>query len=93
MASSSCCPPDAWPYATAPTDYAPLGTTSSLPNGCPIYTSAPTTNTTKAVIVLPEVFGWAGRLKGICDSLANEGFLAIMPDCHRGKPRMRCCDS
>jgi dienelactone hydrolase len=37
-----------------------------------------------AVIVLPEVFGWAGRLKGICDSLAKEGYLAIMPDCHRG---------
>ena len=36
------------------------------------------------MIVLPEVFGWAGRLRGISDSLAKEGYLALMPDCHRG---------
>jgi dienelactone hydrolase len=35
------------------------------------------------VIVLPEVFGWSGRLKGICDTL-GENFYVVMPDCHRG---------
>lgn len=39
---------------------------------------------TSAVIVLPEVFGWDGRLKGICDTLAGEGYFVVMPDCHRG---------
>jgi dienelactone hydrolase len=38
----------------------------------------------KAIIVLPEVFGWGGRLKGICDTLAAEGYFVVMPDCHRG---------
>jgi dienelactone hydrolase len=31
------------------------------------------------------VYGFQGRLKGICDSLAKEGYLVIMPDCHRGE--------
>lgn len=39
----------------------------------------------RAVIVLPEVFGWAGRLKAICDTLAAEGFFVAMPDIHRGE--------
>lgn len=39
----------------------------------------------KAVIVLPEVFGWSGRMKGICDTLAEAGFFVLMPDCHRGE--------
>lgn len=30
------------------------------------------------------MFGWAGRLKGICDTLAAEGYFVVMPDCHRG---------
>jgi len=39
----------------------------------------------KAIIVLPEVFGWGGHLKAICDQFAKEGFLVVMPDCHRGE--------
>lgn len=33
----------------------------------------------KAIIVLPEVFGWGGHLKAICDQFAKEGFLVVNP--------------
>ena len=51
-----------------------MGTEDTLEDGpdepLPIYTVG--TPGAKAIIVLPEVFGWSGRLKGICDTLANE---------------------
>ena len=56
-----------------------------LGNDLRVYVSEPTTSSPlAAVLVLPEVFGWSGRLKGIADTLAQEGYLAVMPDCHRG---------
>ena len=77
----SCCPPGSLPYATPPVDYTPKGQVIQL-DGLPLYTSGdPSSSAT--VIVLPEVFGWSGRLKGICDTL-GENFYVVMPDCHRG---------
>ena len=29
------------------------------------------------------VYGWDGRLKGICDTLAEQGYSVVMPDFHR----------
>lgn len=81
-ADESCCPSGSWPALQPPDDYTPRGREEHL-GDLPIYyvgTPGP-----KAVIVLPEVFGWAGRLKGICDTLADEGFFVVMPDCHRGE--------
>jgi dienelactone hydrolase len=80
-ASGSCCPPTAWPALSAPEDYEPKGTEDKLDDLSIYVVGEPGA---KAVIVLPEVFGWAGRMKGICDTLADEGFFVVMPDCHRG---------
>jgi len=79
---ADCCPAGSWPALAPPEGYVPKGETSAL-DDLPIYTSG-NPESKKAVIVLPEVFGWAGRLKGICDTLAAEGYYVMMPDCHRG---------
>lgn len=85
-AAPPCCPSGSWPALVAADEYTPVGTEAVLEEGpdepLPIYTVGKPG--AKAVIVLPEVFGWSGRLKGICDTLANEGYLVVMPDCHRG---------
>ncbi|GMH71657.1 hypothetical protein TrLO_g15413 [Triparma laevis f. longispina] len=80
----SCCPPDAHPYAQPPEGYSPRGVEKTLGSDLKVYVSSPPSSPTAAILVLPEVFGWSGRLKGICDSFASYGYLAIMPDCHRG---------
>ena len=78
---AACCPPTAWPALEPPSGYSPVGEEGLLED-LPIYTvGAPGP---KAIIVMPEVFGWGGRLKGICDTLAAEGYFVVMPDCHRG---------
>lgn len=78
--SAPCCPQTSWPYLTAPEEYKAQGEESKL-GDLPVYTVG---KGDKGIIVLPEVWGWAGRLKGICDSLAAEGYYVVMPDCHRG---------
>ena len=80
----SCCPSGSLPYATSPTDYEPKGEIIKLGlNDLPLYVVGPA-EAEASVIVLPEVFGWSGRLKGICDSFAKEGYYVVLPDCHRG---------
>eukprot|EP00615_Pteridomonas_danica_P004793 CAMPEP_0114348878 /NCGR_PEP_ID=MMETSP0101-20121206/15076_1 /TAXON_ID=38822 ORGANISM="Pteridomonas danica, Strain PT" /NCGR_SAMPLE_ID=MMETSP0101 /ASSEMBLY_ACC=CAM_ASM_000211 /LENGTH=243 /DNA_ID=CAMNT_0001487099 /DNA_START=16 /DNA_END=747 /DNA_ORIENTATION=- len=78
---AACCPSTAWPAMSPPEDYTPKGTEEKLEDLSIYIVGEPGP---KAVIVLPEVFGWSGRMKGICDTLASEGFYVIMPDCHRG---------
>ena len=82
VAQSSCCPPGSWPALKAPTDYMPTGNVSSL-GDLPIYTSGSPGD--RAILVWPEVFGWEGRLKNICDQLASEGYFVVMPDHMRGE--------
>ena len=95
--AAPCCPPTAWPALAQPADYSPKGTVVDLGtdgDGEPadaalkLYTvgsfGADSTGTRRTIVVLPEVFGWSGRLKGICDTLAENGYLVVMPDCHRG---------
>lgn len=82
----SCCPPDSWPACQAPADYTPRGA-EQLIGDLPVYSVMPEKATDKACVVLPDIFGWSqnmGRLKGICDTLADNGFLVIMPDPFRG---------
>lgn len=80
MASPSCCPEGSWPALKAPDDYTPQGVEEMI-DDLPIYVVG--TPGEKAILVTPEIFGWAGRLKGICDSLAAEGYFVVMLDCHR----------
>jgi dienelactone hydrolase len=81
-AQSSCCPPGSWPALKAPSDYVPTGSVSNL-GDLPIYTSGSPGDA--AILVWPEVFGWEGRLKNICDQLASEGYFVVMPDHMRGE--------
>lgn len=81
-AQSSCCPPGSWPALKAPSDYLPTGSVSNL-GDLPIYTSGSPGDA--AILVWPEVFGWEGRLKNICDQLASEGYFVVMPDHMRGE--------
>ena len=66
----------------APEDYTPRGTEISLDNDLPAYVVGDSRE--KAIIVFPEVFCWEGRLKGICDTFAEQGYYVIMPDIMRG---------
>lgn len=41
--------------------------------------------TTKAIVVIYDVFGFSGgRIKGCCDALAAAGFHVAMPDVYKG---------
>lgn len=68
----------------APEDYTPQGAEDKL-GDLPVYFVGDAAAAKGAVIVLPEVFGWQGRLKGICDTLAQNGYFAVLPDPHRGE--------
>lgn len=76
-----CCPPGSWPALVEPDEYKPKGSECML-GDLKIYAAGKPGP--KAIVVLPEVFGWSGRLKGICDTFADHGYYVIMPDCHRG---------
>jgi len=77
MAAPGCCPPGSWPCLTAPEDYTPRGTEDTLED-LPIYVVGEAGD--KAIVVMPDVFGWGGRAKGICDTLADQGYFVVMPD-------------
>lgn len=77
----SCCPNGSWPYLKQPADYIAKGTVSELTNKLPVYEVG---SGSKALIIFPEVFCWEGRLKGICDHFAGQGYYVIMPDIMRG---------
>ncbi len=73
----SCCPPNAEKYLAA--SYSTIGQTHALPNGHEFYITGSTT-ATKAVIVIPDVFGWnAGRTRNVADWFAEAGYLTIVP--------------
>lgn len=77
-----CCPPTAWPKLDADDGRALNGWLTDLGGGLEGYVSAPKRPTGRAVIVVYDVFGLAGggRLRTVCDALAEEGSLVIMPD-------------
>lgn len=77
-----CCPPTAWPKLDADEGRALNGALTDLGGGLQGYVSAPKVPSGRAVIVVYDIYGLAGggRLRTVCDALAEEGFLAIMPD-------------
>lgn len=76
---SECCPPGSWPACKKPDDYQPKGTTDKI-GDLPVYHVG---QGDKAVLVLPDIFGWSsnqGRLCGIADTLADQGFQVLLSD-------------
>lgn len=85
----SCCPSESWPSLTTPETYTPKGSLQTVPSPSnpsplPIYLSLPATPNGHSLLVFPEIYGWSGRLKGICDHFASLGYVVILPDIFRG---------
>ena len=88
--TSYCCPVMAWPMAPDDDGYQEKGQTLSLSDELIAYyvapSAEPSTNNTKGIIFLPDVYGArTTRVKTICDFFANHGFSVIAPDCFRGE--------
>ena len=79
---SPCCPASSWPALLAPKDYKPVGEVVPVGELEAYCVGKPGP---RAVVVIQEIYGWDGRLKGICDTLAEQGYFVVMPDFHRGK--------
>jgi len=80
----SCCPPGSWPALAGPDDYAAKGTEEKV-DDIDVYISG--TPGEKAILILPDIFGWstmAGRLKGIADTLAEQGYYVLLSDPFHG---------
>lgn len=74
----SCCPPNAEPYLAA--DYSAVGEIVTLPSGLKVYSSGKVSDLSRAVIIVPDVFGWnSGRTRNVADLFASHGYLAIVP--------------
>lgn len=73
-----CCPPNALKYL-AP-DYSYIGKIVTLEDGVEFYESSSSASFQKAVIVIPDIFGWnSGRTRNIADFFAEHGYYAIIP--------------
>ncbi|CAJ1350743.1 unnamed protein product [Effrenium voratum] len=77
-----CCPQASWPALKTPADFSPSGTEVQV-GRLRVYQAGAAGPT--AVVVIQEIYGWEGRLKGICDTLAAEGHMVVMPDLHHGE--------
>eukprot|EP00437_Effrenium_voratum_P056685 CAMPEP_0181525778 /NCGR_PEP_ID=MMETSP1110-20121109/69142_1 /TAXON_ID=174948 /ORGANISM="Symbiodinium sp., Strain CCMP421" /LENGTH=245 /DNA_ID=CAMNT_0023656591 /DNA_START=54 /DNA_END=792 /DNA_ORIENTATION=- len=76
---AGCCPPDSWPACQKPDDYKPKGTETKI-GELPVYSVG---TGDKAILVLPDIFGWSsnqGRLMGIADTLADQGYRVLLSD-------------
>ena len=82
--NSDCCPTD---LTAVVSDYKPIGETKKLGNAdFETYISRPSGPTKQGVIVGYDIFGFHPNTKQLCDKLASQGFLVVMPDHFRGKP-------
>mmetsp|Transcript_16097 Transcript_16097/g.47246 ORF Transcript_16097/g.47246 Transcript_16097/m.47246 type:complete len:247 (-) Transcript_16097:481-1221(-) len=79
MAAPECCPPGSWPCLSGPEDYTPRGADDMLED-LPIYVVGEPGE--KAIVVMPDIYGTGqtGRLKGLCDTLADQGYFVVMAD-------------
>ena len=75
---SSCCPPNAYQHLAA--DYTAKGSCQSLPSGLEYYTTGTASESKRAVLIIPDVWGWnSGRVRNVADMLADAGYLTIVP--------------
>lgn len=80
---AGCCPETALGNFVVPEDVPCKGKVEKLSNGMDAYVTGGPSKT--AVIVAYDIFGFhAGRVKQICDTLAAEGHLVVLPDFYRG---------
>ncbi|MGF1453981.1 MAG: dienelactone hydrolase family protein [Alphaproteobacteria bacterium] len=57
------------------------------------YLAKPSASNAPAVVVIQEIFGVNGVMRGICDDLAAKGFVALCPDLFwRIEPRIQLTD-
>lgn len=78
-----CCPGTALGNLVVPADVPFNGKIEQLPNELQAYVTGGPSKT--AIIVAYDIFGFsAGRVKQICDTLASEGHLVVLPDFFRG---------
>eukprot|EP00047_Mylnosiga_fluctuans_P004838 m.236847 g.236847 ORF g.236847 m.236847 type:complete len:310 (+) comp13044_c0_seq1:69-998(+) len=77
MAANTCsCPPGSAKFLQS--SYATAGKKSALPDGLEFYESGTAGN--KAVILIPDVWGWdSGRVRAVADLLAENGYYALVP--------------
>jgi len=82
--TQSCCPTNSWPALKV--DYTPVGKVEVIDgNDLKAYVVGPH-DAKKAVIVVVDIFGFdGGRTRAVCDQLAEEGYLVVLPDIFRGK--------
>lgn len=74
----SCCPPNADKYLAA--TYDTTGEKVTLPSGNELYRSGSVGASKKAVLIIPDVWGWnSGRTRNIADMFAEAGYLAVVP--------------
>lgn len=91
MSAFSCCPEGSLPGLVEDTSRTLSGSVETLGqeggSELTVYiTKPPTTAPLRGgILVVYDVFGFSGgRIKGVCDQLASEGFLVIMPDVYNG---------
>lgn len=74
-----CCPPGAEPLLIM-ADYKPKGQMISM-GDIECYVAWPSAKTQRAIILFQDIFGiHVGRLKQLCDMLAEKGYGAVAPD-------------
>jgi dienelactone hydrolase len=87
--SSDCCPPGSHeaPVLLNDADAAPRGSLLTLGASTPCYYAAPSTETSRAgIVVYTDVWGFQSRIRTLCDSLAEHGNLHVLcVDCFRGQ--------
>mmetsp|Transcript_18423 Transcript_18423/g.29974 ORF Transcript_18423/g.29974 Transcript_18423/m.29974 type:complete len:277 (-) Transcript_18423:2236-3066(-) len=88
---SACCPGDSHGAVEAPSGYENKGTLVPLRakggKSLELYVTKPEESTERAVMVLHDIFGTdSGRTKQICDDLASQGYVVVMPNLVQNEP-------
>mmetsp|Transcript_25470 Transcript_25470/g.37570 ORF Transcript_25470/g.37570 Transcript_25470/m.37570 type:complete len:263 (-) Transcript_25470:118-906(-) len=74
----SCCPSDSTPFYAD--DYVCKGKEETIANGTEIYTVGNESSNSKAIILIPDIWGWdGGRTRRIADFLAESYPLVVVP--------------
>ena len=74
----SCCPPNADKYL-APT-YDTTGKQVTLPSGNEVYQSGSVGESKRAILLIPDVYGWnGGRTRNLADLFAEAGYFVVVP--------------